>query len=80
MIAKIVVGGLLGWVASVLMHTNAQMGIIANVVVGIIGSGLGHFLGARMGKDSNSGVMGWAISGGGVVLLIFILKALGIHG
>jgi uncharacterized membrane protein YeaQ/YmgE (transglycosylase-associated protein family) len=79
MIAKIVVGGLLGWVASILMHTNAQMGLIANVVVGIIGSGLGHFLGERMGKDSNSGAVGWAISAGGAVLLIFILKALGVY-
>ena len=37
-IVTLVVGGIVGWLASILMKTNAQMGIIANVVVGIIGS------------------------------------------
>ena len=40
-IVTIVVGGIVGWLASLVMKTNAQMGIIANVVVGIIGSSLG---------------------------------------
>ncbi len=34
----IVVGGLIGWVASIVMHTNGQQGILLNVVVGIIGA------------------------------------------
>jgi uncharacterized membrane protein YeaQ/YmgE (transglycosylase-associated protein family) len=40
----IVVGGLLGWVASMIMHTDAQQGIILNVVVGIVGALLGGWL------------------------------------
>jgi len=31
----IIVGGLIGWVASVVMHTNGQQGIVLNIVVGI---------------------------------------------
>jgi uncharacterized membrane protein YeaQ/YmgE (transglycosylase-associated protein family) len=34
----IIVGGLLGWIASIIMRTNAQQGILLNIVVGIIGA------------------------------------------
>ena len=40
----IVVGGILGWVASIIMRTNAQQGILLNVVVGVIGALLGGWL------------------------------------
>ena len=34
----LIIGGILGWVASLIMHTNAQQGIFLNIVVGIIGA------------------------------------------
>jgi uncharacterized membrane protein YeaQ/YmgE (transglycosylase-associated protein family) len=34
----IVVGGLLGWVASMIMRTDAQQGVFLNVIVGIVGA------------------------------------------
>jgi uncharacterized membrane protein YeaQ/YmgE (transglycosylase-associated protein family) len=34
----LVIGGILGWIASIIMHTNAQQGIFLNIVVGIIGA------------------------------------------
>ena len=34
----LVVGGLIGWVASIIMRTDAQQGILLNVVVGIVGA------------------------------------------
>jgi uncharacterized membrane protein YeaQ/YmgE (transglycosylase-associated protein family) len=40
----IVVGGLLGWVASKIMGTDAQQGILMNIVVGIVGAVLGGWL------------------------------------
>lgn len=40
----IVVGGLLGWVASMIMKTDAQQGMLLNVVVGIVGALLGGWL------------------------------------
>jgi uncharacterized membrane protein YeaQ/YmgE (transglycosylase-associated protein family) len=40
----IVVGGLLGWIASMIMKTDAQQGMILNVVVGIVGALLGGWL------------------------------------
>jgi uncharacterized membrane protein YeaQ/YmgE (transglycosylase-associated protein family) len=44
----IVVGGLLGWVASMIMGTNDQQGKLLNIVVGIIGAFLGGLLLAPM--------------------------------
>lgn len=40
----LVVGGLIGWVASMIMKTNAQQGMILNVVVGIVGAFIGCML------------------------------------
>ncbi|SOB79142.1 Uncharacterized membrane protein YeaQ/YmgE, transglycosylase-associated protein family [Sphingomonas guangdongensis] len=44
LIVLLVVGGLIGWVASLIMRTDGQQGIILNVVVGIIGALLAGFL------------------------------------
>lgn len=40
----LVVGGLIGWIASIIMKTNAQQGMILNVVVGIVGAFVGGLL------------------------------------
>jgi uncharacterized membrane protein YeaQ/YmgE (transglycosylase-associated protein family) len=40
----IIVGGILGWLASLVMRTDAQQGLLLNIVVGIIGSLLGGWL------------------------------------
>ena len=37
----LIVGGIIGWLASMIMRTDAQQGVILNVVVGIIGAMLG---------------------------------------
>ena len=34
----IIIGGLIGWVASMIMRTNAQQGLFLNIVVGVIGA------------------------------------------
>lgn len=43
-ILLIVVGGLLGWLASIVMRTNSQQGILLNIVVGILGALLAGFI------------------------------------
>lgn len=40
----IVVGGILGWLASLVMRTDAQQGLLLNIVVGIVGALLGGWL------------------------------------
>ena len=77
-IVTIVVGGIVGWLASILMKTNAQMGILANVIVGIVGSVLGFWIAGMLGLLSASPLMGWLIAVLGSALLIFLLKAAGV--
>ena len=43
-IILIIVGGILGWLASIVMRTDAQQGILLNVIVGIVGALLAGFL------------------------------------
>jgi uncharacterized membrane protein YeaQ/YmgE (transglycosylase-associated protein family) len=44
----IVVGGIIGWLASMVMRTDAQQGLFLNIVVGIVGAFLGGWLLAPM--------------------------------
>ncbi len=73
LIITLVIGGIVGWLASILMKTNAQMGLIANVVVGIVGAAIGNWIGAQLGMSA-----GWILSIVGAALFIAILKALGV--
>lgn len=40
----LVVGGLIGWVASMIMRTDAQQGMFLNIIVGIVGAAIGGWL------------------------------------
>ncbi len=48
-IITLVIGGIVGWLASSLMKTNAQMGLIVNVLGGVGGSVLGYWLAGLVG-------------------------------
>lgn len=75
-IITVIVGGIVGWLASLIMKTNAQMGILANVIVGIVGSFLGYWLAGLLGIATGGGIVRWVVAVLGAVILIFILKAL----
>jgi uncharacterized membrane protein YeaQ/YmgE (transglycosylase-associated protein family) len=77
-IITIVVGGIVGWLAGLVMKTGAQMGIVANVVVGVIGSSLGFWLAGVIGVAAYGAVARWIVAVIGAAILIAILKALGI--
>lgn len=44
LIILLVVGGVLGWLASIVMRTDAQQGVFLNIIVGIVGALLGGYL------------------------------------
>ena len=48
-IIAIIVGGIIGWLASLVMNRDASMGIFWNIVVGIVGSFIGRFIGSLVG-------------------------------
>ncbi len=43
----LVIGGVVGWLASIIMRTDAQQGILLNIVVGIVGAFLGGLIFSR---------------------------------
>lgn len=65
----LVIGGVLGWVASIIMRTDAQQGVVLNVVVGIVGALLGGWLLAPMLGTGTINSNDFSIAGLGVSLL-----------
>jgi uncharacterized membrane protein YeaQ/YmgE (transglycosylase-associated protein family) len=78
LIITLIIGGIVGWLASIVMKTNAQMGMIANIVVGIVGSLLGFWLAGTLGLAASGAIARWLVSIAGAAILIAILKALNI--
>jgi uncharacterized membrane protein YeaQ/YmgE (transglycosylase-associated protein family) len=77
----IVVGGVLGWLASIVMRTDAQQGMFMNVVVGIIGALLGGWLlaplfGTGTINQSDFSLSSLLISFLGAVILLMIVNLL----
>lgn len=54
-IGWLIIGGLIGWVASIIMRTDAQQGILLNIVVGIVGAFIAGllFTGGSINQDVN---------------------------
>ena len=80
LIVSLVIGGLVGWIASIIMKTNPQMGLVANVLVGIVGSALGFWMAGLLGIAAAGGLVRFAVAIAGAALLIFVLGKLGIFG
>lgn len=75
----LIVGGLIGWVASMLMRTDARQGVFLNVVVGIVGAVLGGwFLSPMVGvstiNQSNFSIPSLIVSLVGAVALLAIVN------
>ena len=62
----LVVGGVVGWLASIIMRTDAQQGIFLNIVVGIVGAFIGGLIFA-----------GGSINNAGLSLYSFLVSLLG---
>ncbi len=77
-IAWIIFGGIVGWLASIIAGTNAQQGIVGNIIVGILGAFIGgaifDFLGGDGKMEFSIGSMLVALVG--AVILLFIVKAI----
>ncbi len=79
LIIWLVVGGLIGWLASLLMKTDGQQGILMNVVVGIVGALLGGwFLSPMVGvgtiNQGNFSLPALGVSFVGAVVLLAIVN------
>jgi uncharacterized membrane protein YeaQ/YmgE (transglycosylase-associated protein family) len=77
----LVVGGIIGWLASIFMKTDGQQGIILNVVVGIVGALLAGWLitplvGVGTINQSNFSLPALIVSFVGAVLLLALVGVL----
>jgi uncharacterized membrane protein YeaQ/YmgE (transglycosylase-associated protein family) len=73
-IVWLLVGGIVGWLASLLAGTDAEMGIVANILVGVVGA----FLGGLISQAVGFGPMNVLTFGGFVFALLGALILLGI--
>lgn len=75
-LSAIIIGGLAGWVASMIMKTDASMGMLANIVVGIIGAIIGNLLLPIFGISGTNGFSLWSfvVALIGAIILLFVVK------
>ncbi|HAX03693.1 MAG: hypothetical protein A2Y45_08760 [Tenericutes bacterium GWC2_34_14] len=71
-------GALVGWLASIVMKKNHRMGLIANIVFGLVGSALGMWLMDILGFGNVNAftLTGLLVSVGGAALLIAVFNSL----
>ncbi len=75
LIVWLVVGGVIGWLASLVMRTDAQQGIILNIVVGIVGAFIGGMILARGEiNDAPLTVESFLVSVVGAVILLAVVN------
>ncbi len=75
LIVTLVVGGIVGWIAGLIMKTRAQMGILANIAVGVVGSAVGSWLFGALGLVAYGSSGRFVMAVVGAVVLIWLLKA-----
>ncbi|EQB31137.1 GlsB/YeaQ/YmgE family stress response membrane protein [Sphingobium ummariense] len=71
----LIVGGVIGWLASLIMRTDAQQGILLNIVVGIVGAFIGGliFSGGSI-NESGLNLTSFLVSLVGAVILLAIVN------
>ena len=74
----ILFGALVGWVASMIMKTDAQQGIVLNIIVGIVGAVIGGWIRSFIGKSGVGGfnLYSFLVALLGAIILIAIVRAL----
>lgn len=76
LIAFLVLGGIAGWIASLIMGTDGSQGIFLNVVVGIVGSFIGGMLFNAFGSSGVSGfnIYSLVVATLGAIVLLWIVR------
>lgn len=75
-LGAIVIGGLAGWVASMIMKTNGSMGIFLNIIVGVVGAVIGNLLLPVFGVSGTTGFSIWSfvVALVGAIVLLAVVR------
>lgn len=74
LLATLIIGALAGWLGSVL-YKGSGLGLIGNIVVGIIGSYVGTWVLMKLNFSLGSGLIGVILTGAlGAILILFVLN------
>jgi len=76
--AWIIIGAIAGWLASIVMKTNRQQGLVMDIVVGIAGAFIGGFLFNQFGAAGATGFNIWSlfVAFTGAVVLLAVIRLL----
>jgi uncharacterized membrane protein YeaQ/YmgE (transglycosylase-associated protein family) len=74
----IIFGGIVGWIASLIMNTDSQQGVIMNIIVGVVGAMIGGWIMSSLGETAVTGFnrCGFLVALLGSIILITIIGAL----
>jgi uncharacterized membrane protein YeaQ/YmgE (transglycosylase-associated protein family) len=73
----VIFGGIVGWIASMVMGRNAEQGILGNIIVGIVGAFLGGFIMNALGQTGVNGfnLYSFLVALLGSVVLLWLYRA-----
>jgi uncharacterized membrane protein YeaQ/YmgE (transglycosylase-associated protein family) len=74
LIIWLIVGGIIGWLASLVMRTDAQQGILGNIVVGIVGAFIGGLLVSGGSINEGISIASFIVSLVGAIILLAIVN------
>jgi uncharacterized membrane protein YeaQ/YmgE (transglycosylase-associated protein family) len=77
-LAWIVLGGLAGWIASIIAGNNAEQGFVGNIIVGMLGALIGGFIINLLGGTGITGFNLWSllVAVFGAIILLFIVRGI----
>ena len=73
-IVWLVIGGVVGWLASLVMRTDAQQGVLLNIVVGIVGAFIGGLIFSGGSINQGLSVYSFIVSLLGAIILLAIVN------
>ena len=76
LVVALLLGGLTGWTAAVVLGTDHRHGTLASILMGVVGSVIGCALASRAGPPVATSLARWLVSLGGAVVVLAIVRGL----
>jgi uncharacterized membrane protein YeaQ/YmgE (transglycosylase-associated protein family) len=76
LVMTLLTGGLVGWLASLMMSANRQISLLGTILVGVVGSVVGAWLAGILGIAVRGSSGQWLVSLAGAALLVWVVRAI----